>query len=143
MQKVYAPATFKPLRQYQHTCVQHILEKASERFPQFSEHARFLSKEAGGITRFGGLVRSAFARSKAKKPNPSAEIFAEVTDESEMSRDEFAEMLRTIDLGLRALPATAQVRRQPPWRCSAADRTQAIGATQVLAVNRAAFSRAV
>ena len=90
--------------------MQALLAKTSERFPQFQEHARFLSREDNGLSRFGGLVRSTFARSSASAPaNGSAAIFSDVSDESELSRAEFAEMLKTIDLGLRALPATAQV----------------------------------
>lgn len=90
-------------------CVlQVLLEKASERFPQFQEHARFLSTQEGGISRFGGLVRNFFL-SSSKQNQASRKLFVNITDESELSREEFASLLKTIDLGLRGLPATAQV----------------------------------
>jgi hypothetical protein len=84
--------------------VQVLLEKASERFPQFEEHARFLSVKTGGIFRFGGLVSNFLER----KYRPSSPV-AGISEETRLTREEFAELLKTIDLGLRGLPATAQV----------------------------------
>lgn len=86
---------------------QDVLKLASKRFPQFEEHARFLNTKTGGTNRFGGLVHNAFAQ---KKTGKAQEIFGEVDEESVLSRDEFSQLLKTIDLGLRALPATAQAR---------------------------------
>ena len=91
------------------TCLQELLGKASERFPQFQEHARFLSEQEGGISRFNGLVRNFFL-SSSKQTQQSKSLFVNVTDDSELSREEFSSLLKTIDLGLRGLPATAQVR---------------------------------
>lgn len=85
--------------------VQAILEKASERFPQFEEHAKFLSVKGGGVFRFGGIVRNAFGSG-----DNGSTVFADITDESRLTREQFREVLKTIDLGLRGLPATAQVR---------------------------------
>jgi hypothetical protein len=34
---------------------------------------------------------------------------AGITEDTRLTREDFAEVLKTIDLGLRALPATAQV----------------------------------
>lgn len=89
-----------------------LLEKASVRFPQFQEHARFLDTKTGGISRFGNLVSKAITKSKSK----SATIFGDITEDSALSREQFSELLKTIDLGLRSLPATAQVLFRPP-RC--------------------------
>lgn len=83
-----------------------MLSKAAERFPQFEEHARFLETK-DGVSRFGGLVRN-FMLSK-KSPSPSQKLFSNITEDSSLSREEFADLLKTIDLGLRGLPATAQV----------------------------------
>lgn len=94
--------------------LQEVLGKASERFPQFQEHARFLSAQEDGISRFGGLVRNFFL-SNAKQTQASESLFVNVNDESELSREEFSALLKTIDLGLRGLPATAQVRSYP-WK---------------------------
>lgn len=89
-------------------CLQEVLGKASERFPQFQEHARFLSAQGDGISRFGGLVRNFFL-SESKQSQASKRLFVNITDESELSREKFSSLLKTIDLGLRGLPATAQV----------------------------------
>jgi hypothetical protein len=87
------------------TChMQSILEKASKRFPQFEEHARFLSVKNGGVFRFGGIVSNVLKRDK-KLSSPVKGI----TEESRLSREDFAKVLKTIDLGLRTMPATAQV----------------------------------
>jgi hypothetical protein len=88
--------------------MQSVLDKASERFPQFQEHSRFLSAKEGGISRFGGLVRN-FVLSNSKQNQASQRLFVNITDDSELSREEFSALLKTIDLGLRGLPATAQV----------------------------------
>ena len=40
-------------------------------------------------------------------------IMEDFTAETELSREDFKELLRKIDAGLRALPATAQVRMAP------------------------------
>lgn len=89
-----------------------LLSKAAERFPQFEEHARFLETK-DGVSRFGGLVRNFMLTKKSN--SPSQKLFSNVTEDSSMSRKEFADLLKTIDLGLRGLPATAQVR--PALRC--------------------------
>lgn len=89
--------------------MQEVLNKASERFPQFQEHARFLSAQEGGISRFGGLVRNFFLSSAKQAQEKSEKLFVNITDDSELSREEFSALLKTIDLGLRGLPATAQV----------------------------------
>jgi hypothetical protein len=99
------PLYLHSAQQRRHGIVQILLEKASERFPQFQEHARFLDTKTGGISRFGNLVSNVVLKSKKS----SATIFGDVTEKSSLSREQFSELLKTIDLGLRSLPATAQV----------------------------------
>ena len=55
-----------------------------------------------GSKRFGGLVRSEINSQAASPLN-------ELSDDTEISRTQFEELLTKIDKGLRALPATAQV----------------------------------
>ena len=57
-----------------------------------------------GVRRWGGMVGSIVQK---KTSDPIMENF---TADTELSRDDFRELLRKIDAGLRALPATAQVR---------------------------------
>ena len=83
--------------------MQTILETASKRFPQFEEHARFLSVKQGGVSRWGGLVKNTIAKGNDK-------AVGSITEDSKVTREQFKDMLTTIDLGLRGLPATAQVR---------------------------------
>lgn len=42
---------------------------------------------------------------------PAIDTLQTLEEDTELSRDEFKQLLETIDSGLRALPATAQVRR--------------------------------
>ena len=55
-----------------------------------------------GSKRFGGLVRSEINSQAASPLN-------ELSDDTEISRSQFEDLLTKIDKGLRALPATAQV----------------------------------
>lgn len=55
-----------------------------------------------GAKRFGGLVRSEINSQAASPLN-------ELSDDTEISRTQFEDLLTKIDKGLRALPATAQV----------------------------------
>lgn len=55
-----------------------------------------------GSKRFGGLVRSEINSQAASPLN-------ELSDNTEITRTQFEELLAKIDKGLRALPATAQV----------------------------------
>ena len=60
-----------------------------------------------GVRRWGGMVGSIVQK---KTSDPILENF---TADTELSRDDFRELLRKIDAGLRALPATAQVCCKP------------------------------
>jgi NADH:ubiquinone reductase (non-electrogenic) len=84
-----------------------VLAAAAEEFPHLAEHARFLDAK-GGASRFGGIVAAAFASAGTGGGSP----LATVDDDATLDRAEFATMLATIDAGLRALPATAQVAKQ-------------------------------
>jgi hypothetical protein len=61
------------------------------------------------------LVRNFVLSSASAKESPSSKLFSNITEESSLTRDEFRELLKTIDLGLRGLPATAQVRVAAFW----------------------------
>ena len=84
-----------------------IMRDAAERFPHLEEHASFLESSAG-IMRFGGIVVNAF---KAANPSTSA-VYKDMKSSSTLDREQFKDLLKTIDMGLRALPATAQVAKQ-------------------------------
>ncbi|KAJ9530429.1 hypothetical protein QJQ45_000803 [Haematococcus lacustris] len=56
-----------------------------------------------------GVLR---ACSAAPKSGPSASPLAELPESTELSREQFKELVKKIDSGLRALPATAQVAKQ-------------------------------
>ena len=86
-----------------------ILNEASKEFPHLEEHAKFLESQYG-VQRFGGLVAKAFA--KKSGTTRYEDMYKNVSDSSSMDREEFRELLKTIDSGLRALPATAQVAKQ-------------------------------
>lgn len=87
-----------------------ILQEASKEFPQLKEHASFLESKYGA-QRFGGIVAKAFAGSSLKS-NGTSVVLKDISETSTLDRDQFKEMLKTIDSGLRALPATAQVAKQ-------------------------------
>eukprot|EP01026_Neomeris_dumetosa_P041563 TRINITY_DN3446_c0_g1_i2.p1 TRINITY_DN3446_c0_g1~~TRINITY_DN3446_c0_g1_i2.p1 ORF type:complete len:611 (-),score=102.29 TRINITY_DN3446_c0_g1_i2:138-1970(-) len=83
-----------------------LLKDASVEFPHLEEHARFIDTKYG-INRFGGLVRNALKSSKSKTLPVE-----DLNEQSELTKEEFKDLLKKIDSGLRALPATAQVARQ-------------------------------
>jgi NADH:ubiquinone reductase (non-electrogenic) len=90
-----------------------ILREASKDFPHLAEHARFLESKTGAL-RFGGIVAKAFANAnKSTSQTIDEELYSKyVNDDASLDREEFQELLQTIDSGLRALPATAQVAKQ-------------------------------
>jgi len=77
-----------------------VLIKASSEYSHLKEHAEFLEAKTG-TKRWGGLVAKVVATP-----------LSELSETSTVSRDQFKEILKSIDSGLRALPATAQVARQ-------------------------------
>lgn len=85
-----------------------LLTEASKDFPHLAEHARFLTSKTGA-SRFGGIVAKAFARSNKIDEGMYSKY---VSEDASLDREEFRELLQTIDSGLRALPATAQVAKQ-------------------------------
>ncbi|KAL6756599.1 type-II calcium-dependent NADH dehydrogenase [Haematococcus lacustris] len=80
-----------------------LLSTASTQFSHLAEHASFLETKAGS-SRWGGLV--------AKAVQGNASPLAELPESTELSREQFKELVKKIDSGLRALPATAQVAKQ-------------------------------
>ncbi len=62
------------------------------------------------MQRFGGLVGKAFKRASGSASDGG--VMDTIAEDAELPREEFADMLKTIDAGLRALPATAQVAKQ-------------------------------
>jgi len=91
-----------------------VLNEASKDYPHLAEHAQFLESKYGA-KRFGGLVAKAFANAKSSQSNgssPYQDMYKNLTEESLLDREEFRDLLKTIDSGLRALPATAQVAKQ-------------------------------
>lgn len=83
-----------------------IMGEAAQEFPHLEEHASFLDTKTG-LMRFGGIVANALAQA-----NKTSAVYKDIDDTSSLDRDQFKELLKTIDLGLRALPATAQVAKQ-------------------------------
>ena len=70
------------------------------------EHASFLDSKAGGSKRWGSMVGNLLK----KNAPPGISPFDSIDEDNEMSKEQFKELLTKIDSGLRALPATAQVR---------------------------------
>jgi NADH:ubiquinone reductase (non-electrogenic) len=106
-----------------------LLRTASARFPHFEEHAKFLDDKYGGPARWGGLVRRALAAARTareveasmdKAPSSAAATppadgtvtIDDLDDDTRLTRSEFEALLGSIDRGIRALPATAQVAAQ-------------------------------
>ena len=51
----------------------------------------------------------------ARKQQPGTGIMAELNEKSELTEEQFVDLLKKIDNGLRALPATAQVGWPPSY----------------------------
>lgn len=51
----------------------------------------------------------------ARKQQPGTGIMAELNEKSELTEEQFVDLLKKIDNGLRALPATAQVGWRPSY----------------------------
>ncbi|MEW5317674.1 MAG: hypothetical protein WDW38_008956 [Sanguina aurantia] len=86
--------------------LQAMMTKASLEFSHLEEYSRFLDGKTG-MNRWGNMVKDVL-----KKPVTNGGPFAEVSATTQISKEEFKEMLGKIDKGLRALPATAQVAKQ-------------------------------
>jgi len=115
-----------------------LLRTAAGRYPHFEEHAKFLDDKYGGPARWGGMVARALAAARtAREVEASVDGVAEaeeqgggaappaaggrtdgtvtiddLDDDTRLSQAEFAALLESIDSGIRALPATAQVAAQ-------------------------------
>lgn len=113
-----------------------LLTDASAQFPHLAEHATFLESKYG-TRRFGGLVANAFSRNAAT----NGAVFESLSEDMTLTREEFRTLLTTIDSGLRALPATAQVAKQQGDFLAAQFRScsQQLVATQPLPEKAAGF----
>uniref|UniRef100_A0A7S3QLS1 NADH:ubiquinone reductase (non-electrogenic) n=1 Tax=Dunaliella tertiolecta TaxID=3047 RepID=A0A7S3QLS1_DUNTE len=86
-----------------------ILLKGSERFSHLREHAEYLDSSKSPLGIIGNLRKGMSQRvAQGKSTSPLARL----EGSSKVSREQFVEILKAIDSGLRALPATAQVARQ-------------------------------
>jgi len=90
-----------------------ILKAGKEEFPQLAEYAEFLDGKSGSL-RFGSLVKKVIAGFKAEeKAATSCDLLLGDLDmDTELTLEQFEELLAKIDAGLRGLPATAQVAKQ-------------------------------
>jgi len=89
-----------------------ILKKGSSEFPQLAEYAEFLDNQ--GSMRFGSLVKKVLQGFKAEEKKATAcdLIMGDLDMDTELTLEQFEELLAKIDAGLRGLPATAQVAKQ-------------------------------
>lgn len=85
-----------------------VLREASKDFSHFSEHVRFLDQKLG-YNRWGGMVSKVVSKMKKQE---SSSPFVDFSSDTQLDKKQFKELLESIDMGLRALPATAQVARQ-------------------------------
>jgi hypothetical protein len=105
-----------------------VLRKSSEEYSHFAEHARFLDgcvahssmlvvyswqrvtaghaccRKYGGARRWNNMVGGIIKR-RAQTEGPVSAL----REDTELDKEAFRELLTSIDRGLRALPATAQV----------------------------------
>ena len=59
----------------------------------------------GGVKRFGNMV----LESLGKEVKPDATLESMVNQDTPVTKEQFKELITKVDMGLRALPATAQV----------------------------------
>ena len=88
-----------------------MMAEASKQFSHLAEHARFLDAKTGGTARFGNMVND-MLKGDAPGTSETTGPLGAITEETKLTREQFKEILKKIDSGLRALPATAQVARQ-------------------------------
>lgn len=85
-----------------------LLLRASETYPHLQDYADFLDGKAGSLR-----LRSLAAQALSKDGSKTAkELLGELDMNSELSLEEFQQLLAKIDANVRALPATAQVAGQ-------------------------------
>ncbi|GIL56627.1 hypothetical protein Vafri_11967 [Volvox africanus] len=86
-----------------------LLNDASKEFSHLEEHARYFDSQSG-IRRFGGMLPNSNTGGSTQEQQPLAPLL--INPDTEVTLDQFHEVLGKIDKGLRALPATAQVANQ-------------------------------
>ncbi len=116
-----------------------LLNEESKEYPQMAEHARFLDAKTGGAFRMGGIVAKAFASANMSVSGTVDEEMYEryVNEDASLDREQFRELLQTIDSGLRALPATAQVAKQEGDYLAALFASQDISASKPFTLDNA------
>lgn len=88
-----------------------MMAEASKQFSHLAEHARFLDAKTGGPARFGNMVND-LLKGDAPGTSETKGPLGELNDSTQLTSEQFKEVLKKIDSGLRGLPATAQVARQ-------------------------------
>ncbi len=78
------------------------------------DHECLYMRRKYGVYRWGNMVKGAVDSANrlsplARKQQPGTGIMADLDEKSELSEEQFVDLLKKIDNGLRALPATAQV----------------------------------
>ncbi|KAK9813760.1 hypothetical protein WJX73_007780 [Symbiochloris irregularis] len=95
--------------------LQTIMQAASKEYSHLEEHARFLAGKVG-LKRWGGMVAGKLqSNSSSNGAVPQGVSYGglESLDETcQVTREQFKDILKSIDKGLRALPATGQVAGQ-------------------------------
>lgn len=71
--------------------------------------SRWIGRHAGSVSKLLG--------GSGKDSSPAIDTLQTLEEDTELSREEFKKLLETIDSGLRALPATAQVTHLCPCAC--------------------------
>lgn len=107
-----------------------LLKDAGSEYPQFVEHARFLETKYG-FARWGGMASKVLEAARGRRDTEAAKTAAAASgaasnvpaavasgqqsaldtldEDTALTKEEFHELMASIDRGLRALPATAQV----------------------------------
>ena len=103
----------------------HLLTPSLSHAGSFQAHACLHPKHLvghrkfGGGSRWGGMVKASLAQGKAKEAPPAggpSSVVGDLDESTVMDKQAFESLLGKIDRGLRALPATAQVRGGCPAR---------------------------
>eukprot|EP00798_Chlamydomonas_sp_ICE-L_P004949 gene4949-34725_t len=78
-----------------------LLDKASTRFVHLKEHAAYLRSKNRGSKNLLNLIT-------ARNDKPDSSPFESFSEDTLLDKKQFSELLKSVEQGLRALPATAQ-----------------------------------
>ena len=76
-----------------------LLRLHADTFPCVCLHCRWIGRHFGSVRKLLG----------GSQASPAIDTLQTLEEDTELTREEFKQLLETIDSGLRALPATAQV----------------------------------